>query len=106
MTIQLGSYKTPPCQPRQNDPSITRTIIWARPTFQHRIVPTPSSQKHLLSYGPIYGTGHQCQLTSQKNQYALDHQFSTFKEAARFCKSRKNICDILVELTLKETFFI
>ena len=105
MTIQLGSYKTSPCQPRQTDPSITRTIIWARQTYQHRIAPTPAPKAH-PSYGPIYGSDHKCQLTPQTNKYALDHQFPTFKEAARFCKSRKNICDILVELTLKETFLI
>ena len=101
MTIQLGSYKTPPCQPRQNDPTITRTIIWNRET---RIVPTPMP-KAQLSYGPVYGSGHECQLVPQKNKYALNHQFSTFEEAALFCKSHKNICDILVELTLKGPLF-
>jgi len=97
MTIQIGSYKTPPCQPRQNDPSITRSIIWNRQT---PTVPTPAP-KALLSYGPIYGSDHECQLTPQENRYALNHQFPTFEEAVRFCKSRKNICEILVELTLK-----
>ena len=100
MTIQIGSYKTPPCQPRQNDPSITHSIIWNRPT---PTVPT-LAPKALPSYGPIYGSDHECQLTPQKNKYSLNHQFPTFEEAARFCKSRKNICEILVELTLQETF--
>ena len=103
MTIQLGSYKTRPCQPFQNDPSITRSIIWNRQT---RLVPTPSPLKSLPSYGPIYGSGHECQLMPEQNKYALNYQFSTFEEATRFCKSRQNICGILVELTLKGTLEI
>jgi len=99
MTIQLGSYKTRPCQPFQNDPSITRSIIWNRQT---RLVPIPAP-KALPSYGPIYGSGHDCQLMPEQNKYALNYQFSTFEEATRFCKSRQNICGILVELTLKGT---
>ena len=98
MTIQLGSYKTTPCQSFQNDPTITRSIIWNRETS---IVPTPAP-KAQLPYGPIYGSGHKCQVTERHN-YALDYQFSTFEEATRFCKSQQNICGILVELTLKGT---
>ena len=97
MSIQIGSYKTAPCQPFQNDPTITRTIIWQRIT---RPKPSPKS---LYSYGPIYGSGHECQLSPEQNKYALSHQFSTFEEATRFCKERKNICGILVELTLQGT---
>jgi len=104
MTIQIGSYKTRPCQPMQSDPSITRTIIWQRKsqnTWQNQIRPTPSSPlKMQFSYGPVYGSGHDCQLTPQPNKYALNHQFNTFEEAVRFCKNRLNICGIVVELTL------
>ena len=100
MTIQLGSYKTRPCQPFQNDPTITRSIIWNRQT---RAVPTPAPIKAQLSYGPLYGSGHECQLTPQNNKYALNHQFQTFEEAVRFCKERMNTCGIVVELTLNGT---
>merc|ERR1712235_228284 len=58
-----------------------------------------------FSYGPVYGSGHDCQLTPQPNKYALNHQFSTFEEAVRFCKNRLNICGIVVELTLPGTLF-
>ena len=105
MTIQIGSYKTPPCQSFQNDRSITRTIIWQRETRRNPIQPKPSP-KSLYSYGPIYGSGHECQFSPEQNKYALSHQFSTFEEAAGFCKERKNICGILVELTLKGTLRI
>ena len=100
MTIQIGSYKTTPCQPFQNDPTITRTIIWQRETRRNPIQPKPSP-KSLYSYGPIYGSGHECQNSPEQNKYALSHQFSTFEEAASFCKKQLNVCGILVELTLQ-----
>jgi len=97
MTIQIGSYRTSPCQPFQDDSSITRSIIWNRET---RLNPTPAP-KAQLSYGPITGSGHKCQLTPHHNKYALNYQFQTFEEAVKFCKARTKICGIVVELTLK-----
>jgi len=101
MTIQLGSYRTRPCKSFQNDPTITRSIIWKKKT---RFDPTPApnnSIKAQLSYGPITGSGHKCQLAPQNNKFALNYQFQTFEDAVRFCKERANTCGIVVELTLK-----
>ena len=56
-----------------------------------------------LGYGPIYGSGHECQFTPHHNKFSLNYQYSTFEEASRFCKERMNICGIIVELTLKGT---
>ena len=102
MTIQLGSYKTRPCQPFQNDPTLTRSVIWKRE--KRTRFPTPVSTpapRTRWSYGPITGSGHKCQLTPQNNKYALNYQFQTFEDAVGFCKARTNICGIVVELTLK-----
>lgn len=116
MTIQLGSFKTQPCQSTRNDQSITRSIIWNSqtsikptplygPPTPSNGRPTPSFGPPTPSYGPIYGSGHECQFTPQRNKYSLDHQFLSFEEATRFCVARMNVCDIIVELTLKGTLF-
>ena len=85
----MGSTQSQPCP--YKSPTVTRM----------KVVYTETESQMLYSYGPIPGSGHECQFSSEQNKFALSHQFNTFEEAAKFCKENLDNCGILIELTLK-----
>ena len=86
---EMGSTQSPPC--RYKSPA----VISIKVVYEKKESQTP------YSYGPIPGSGHECQFSAEQNKFALSHQFGTFEEAVNFCKMYTGICGILVELTLK-----
>ena len=86
---EMGSTQSQPCH--YKSPAVTRM----------KVVYTKTESQMLYSYGPIPGSGHECQFSSEQNKFALSHQFNTFEEAAKFCKENLDNCGILIELTLK-----